>query len=202
MQEIMEINGVKYKRLEEGNKELKVGDVINYNNYKWYIMKLEENTATLVMKECLPENVIERYFKNYDDDKDVKFSIEDNYNWRKSNVRKGLSEFLYAEFNIAELELMQTNYNEEVNSFDRMRIPTRKEVENFTEKMHNISHSYGYWLMTPYGYYDIKNRKDARMFCVSGSYHPGNLSNGSVDGFYGVRPVVKINLETLKVENK
>ena len=154
MENKININGIEYIRVDSIKKEdFEVGDLINYNGYEWYIIKLEKNYSTLMMKDCLSEDKIKELFDdNYlDDEYDVKFNLDvSNNDWQDSIIKKVLNYKFFDEFNIDEVSLMNTNYDENKYSTDLIRIPTIREIERLSD---NIKFSNkNYWTMSPSHY--------------------------------------------------
>ena len=185
--------------IEEAKKDYKVGDLVKYNEYEWWVLHVRENVVDLMLKERLSKDKIKEYFENYDNDFDVEFSAENNNDWIDSNIRKGILKFLDKEFNKNELQLMITNYDQDKYSEDYMRIPTVREAEKMTEDMHNISDAYGYWTMSPM-YTQNYSSGNASVFDVGGSSNPGTLDWFNVNTSYGVRPVISLKSNNPNIE--
>lgn len=200
MEEIIEINGIRYKRMDESKnkKEYKIGDIVYFNSYDWYIMKIDNDIATLVMKECLPKETVLKYWNEIDVDGDVKFSINNSYDFDKSNLKAGLMKFAKAEFP-HHLRKMKINYDEDKYCESFMRVPTIREVEKFTTEMHNIEHKYGYWTMSPYG---LTSDGVAHVFFVYGSTYPGYLSHYYVSNSVALRPVISVKVDVLNKKSE
>lgn len=187
------INGIKYVRVDE-KKEYKVGDIVKYNNYNWYVIKVNNDDVTLMMKDVLDEEKIKKYFTDesyLDDDNDVIFNIDKtNFDWNDTYIKKVLNSTFLEEFNREELNLMKTNYDEDKYSEDYIRIPTIREIERLDINIRR-SNQY-YWTMSPY-YFSSVNAS-ALVWHVTST---GNLSNNSSTNGNGVRPVIN-----LKQQNK
>jgi len=79
------------------NVEYKLYEEILFCGYLWYIIKIENNRLTLLMKDVLDKDSMKDIFDSeyLDADYDVKYSNEDSFDWQQSIVRKGLnSKFL------------------------------------------------------------------------------------------------------------
>lgn len=190
MENKININGIEYIRVDSIKKEdFKVGDLINYNGYEWYIIKVEKNYSTLMMKNCLSEDKIKELF---DDEYDVKFNLDgSNNDWQDSIIKKILNYKFADEFNINELSLMNTNYDENKYSFDLIRIPTIREIERLSD---NIKFSNkNYWTMSPSSFNSSSAYANVWLVSSTGLFGSFRSSNG-----FGVRPVIKVKNEFLK----
>lgn len=195
MENKININGIEYIRVDSIKKEnFEVGDLINYNGYEWYIIKLEKNYSTLMMKDCLLEDKIKELFDdNYlDDEYDVKFNLDvSNNDWQDSIIKKVLNCKFFDEFNIDELSLMNTNYDKNKYSTDLIRIPTLREIERLSD---NIKFSNkNYWTMSPSFFSSAIAL--AFVWLVTSSWHFGSYRSSYG---YGVRPVIKVKNKFLE----
>ena len=195
MENKININGIEYIRVNSIKKEdFEVGDLINYNGYEWYIIKLEKNYSTLMMKDCLLEDKIKELFDdNYlDDEYDIKFNLDvSNNDWQDSIIKKVLNYKFFDEFNIDELSLMNSNYDENKYSTDLIRIPTLREIERLSD---NIKFSNkNYWTMSPSAFYSADASAYVWYVNSSGLFGAHRTSSG-----YGVRPVIKVKNKFLE----
>lgn len=195
MENKININGIEYIRVDSIKKEdFKIGDLINYNGYEWYIIKLEKNYSTLMMKDCLSEDKIKELFddKYLDDEYDVKFNLDvSNNDWQDSIIKKVLNYKFFDEFNIDELSLMNTNYDENKYSTDLIRIPTIREIERLSD---NIKFSNkNYWTMSPSYFYSSLAGAIVWRVYSSGRFGAYWTSYGC-----GVRPVIKVKNKFLE----
>lgn len=187
------INGTKYIRVDE-NKNYKVGDIVKFNNYEWYIIKLIDNKATLLMKDCLPENKMQEIFDSeyLADDNDVVFNLDQsNSDWKDSIIRKKLNDTFIDEFNKNELNVMKTNYDEDKYSEDYIRLVTIREIERTEEKIRKSSKSN--WTMSPSSF--DASYAYAFVWRVNST---GYLTAAWSPISYGVRPVINVNVEYLE----
>lgn len=195
MENKININGIEYIRVDSIKKEdFKVGDLINYNGYEWYIIKVEKNYSTLMMKDCLLEDKIKELFDdNYlDDEYDVKFNLDvSNNDWQDSIIKKILNYKFFDEFNIDELSLMNSNYDENKYSTDLIRIPTIREIEKLSD---NIKFSNkNYWTMSPSLF------SSATASALVWIVHSTGLFGSNRSSFgRGVRPVIKVKNNFLR----
>ena len=195
MENKININGIEYIRADSIKKEdFEIGDLINYNGYEWYIIKVEKNYSTLMMKDCLLEDKIKELFDdNYlDDEYDVKFNLDvSNNDWQDSIIKKVLNYKFFDEFNIDELSLMNTNYDENKYSTDLIRIPTIREIERLSD---NIKFSNkNYWTMSP----SFFNSSYASAYVWDVRSTGYFVTFWSSAGF-GVRPVIKLKNKFLE----
>lgn len=196
MENKININGIEYIRVDSIKKEdFEVGDLINYNGYEWYIIKVEKNYSTLMMKDCLLEDKIKELFNNnyLNGVYDVKFNLDvSNNDWQDSIIKKILNYKFANEFNIDELCLMNTNYDENKYSIDLIRIPTIREIERLSDNIKSSNKNY--WTMSPSHY--NSSIADASVWYVysTGYLYPWAWTSHGI----GVRPVIKVKNEFLK----
>ena len=169
----------KIKELEEYieslDKELKLYDIVNYCNHEWYVIKIEEDTITLMLKDVIGTCT-------YSDN---------NYNdFAESNCIKLLNEFM-KKININDLVVLDRNYDEGKFYTGLIGIPTLREIEAMPMSVRNCGEAY--WTMT--SSYGVSEDCDyAFVFRV---YSSGNLNYDGVDSTNGVRPVIKVRRESL-----
>lgn len=191
-----------YKELGEEIRKLeeeKTG-IVNYAGYEWYIINDDGKNFTLLMKEKLSKEKIEKYFTNknmVDKDGDVRFNYDvDNIWWRDSYIRHVLNSNFLAEFNLNHLNVMTmtVEYNrKKITTKDYVRLLTIDEVKKLTDEQRKLNSKYGYWTMNPCDF----GGSNAFEFYVN--------SNGvTVASFVifsgGVRPVVSVKKEALDEE--
>lgn len=192
MENILVINGIKYKKVEDEN--FKLYDLVKYNSYEWYIIKIDNDNVTLLMKNKLDNDTMQSLFdKEYlNADYDAKFNLDvKNNDWVDSIIRQTLNERFIDEFNKNELNIMKTNYDEDKYSNDYIRLLTIREAEKLPEEIRNINEYY--WTLSP-SYFD-SNRSLAYVWLVlpSGSLDPWD----GVTNLIGVRPVINLKAEYL-----
>lgn len=190
MENKININGIEYIRVDSIKKEdFKVGDLINYNGYEWYIIKVEKNYSTLMMKNCLSEDKIKELL---DDEYDVRFNLDiSNNDWQDSIIKKILNYKFTYEFNIDELSLMNTNYDENKYSTDLIRIPTIREIERLSDNI-KLSDK-DYWTMSP-SIFDSSNTSASVWYVDSMKFFGAAISSSRCS----VRPVIKVKNKFLK----
>lgn len=196
MENKININGIEYIRVDSIKKEdFKIGDLINYNGYEWYIIKLEKNYSTLMMKDCLLEDKIKELF---DDNYlncvyDVKFNLDvSNNDWQDSIIKKVLNYKFFDEFNIDEVCLMNTNYDENKYSTDLIRIPTIREIERLSDNIKSSNKNY--WTMSP-TYFD-SSEAAAYVWIVDSAENLYYWDWAS--RWYGIRPVITVKNKFLE----
>lgn len=192
MENILVINGIKYKKVED--KNFKLYDLVKYNSYEWYIIKIDNDNVTLLMKNKLDNDTMQSLFDEeyLDADYDAKFNLDVNNNdWADSIIRQTLKEKFINKFNKSELNIMKTNYDEDKYSNDYIRLLTIRETEKLPEEIRNIDEYY--WTLSPS--YFASNDSFAYVWSVvpSGSLAPWNLVAHSI----GVRPVINLKAEYL-----
>lgn len=195
MENKININGIEYIRVDSIKKEdFEVGDLINYNGYEWYIIKVEKNYSTLMMKNCLSEDKIKELFDdNYlDDEYDVKFNLDvSNNDWQDSIIKKVLNYKFFDEFNIDELSLMNTNYDENKYSTDLIRIPTIREIERLSDNIKSSNKNY--WTMSPSHFSSALAAAFVWYVTSAGIFGAAWTSSGC-----SVRPVIKVKNKFLE----
>lgn len=185
------INGIKYRRIDEDN--FKVGDIVKFNGYEWYIIKIENGNATLLMKNVLSEDKIQKLFdKEYlDIDNDVKFNEDKtNNDWNYSIIRKILNTIFLDEFDEYELNVMRTNYDEDKYSEDHVRLLTIRETERLEDDIRACGRVY--WTMSPSYFYS--GDSSANVWYVRST---GSLCSNWATTAHGVRPVINLSTDLL-----
>ncbi len=167
----------KIKELEEYienlDKELKLYDIVNYCNNEWYVIKIEEDTVTLMSK-----NIIGK----------CTYSDNNSNDFTESNCIKLLSDFM-KKLNENDLMLMKINFDEDKFTNCLIRIPTLREIEAMPMNIRNCGVSY--WTMSAsYGVSEDCDR--ACVFLVDSN---GNLNSWRVNNALGVRPVFTLKTE-------
>lgn len=191
MEKELIINGIKYIRVEEDN--FKIGDIVKFNGYDWYIIKIENGNATLLMKNVLSEDKIQKLFdKEYlDSDNDVKFNEDKtNNDWNYSIIRKILNTIFLDEFDEYELNVMRTNYDEDKYSEDHVRLLTIREAERLEDDIRVCG--IAYWTMSPSSF--SSSCASAYVWYV---YSTGILYSNWATSAYGVRPVINLSTDLL-----
>ena len=192
MENILVINGIKYKKVEDEN--FKLYDLVKYNGCEWYIIKIDNDNVTLLMKNKLDNDTMKSLFdeKYLDDSYDVKFNSDAiNNDWADSIIRQALNEKFIDKFNKNELNIMKTNYDEDKCSNDYIRLLTIREAEKLPKEIRKINEYY--WTLSPSDF--ISNSSIAYVWSVmpSGSLTPWyNVTNSFV-----VRPVINLKAEYL-----
>lgn len=187
MENILVINGIKYKKVED--ESFKLYDLVKYNDYEWYIIKVDNNNVTLLMKDKLDSDTMESLF---DEEYDIQFNLDtSNNDWADSIIRQTLNEKFIDEFNKNELNIMKTNYDEDKYSNDYIRLLTIRETAKLPEQIRKINECY--WTISPSNF--NSNYSAARVWYVmsSGSLNPWCY----VTYYLGVRPVINLKAEYL-----
>ena len=188
MKEIIEIDGVKYQRIDK-EKELKKGDYVEINNILFRCYNEKQRLCTTV--EELNEEVVHNCAKGKLNMKCVK----ENRVMFDSNVING-------EYGISVIRKVLQSFEEKyldnsklnkVYGKDRVRLLKKEEIEELGEELHK-SVNIWYWTMT-YSHSDSDNW--AIVFEVGGSSDPGYLDWKSVNSTYGVRPVISLKSDVL-----
>lgn len=192
MENILVINGIKYKKVEYEN--FKLYDLVKYNGYEWYIIKIDNDNVTLLMKDKLGSDTMKSLFDEeyLDADYDAKFNLDvKNNDWADSIIRQTLNEKFINKFNKSELNIMKTNYDEDKYSNDYIRLLTMREAEKIPEEIRTINEYY--WTLSPS--YFSSNHSAALVWFVlpSGSLGPWHYATTS----FGVRPVINLKAEYL-----
>lgn len=191
MEKELIINGIKYIRVEEDN--FKIGDIVKFNGYDWYIIKIENSNATLLMKNVLSESEVQELFDEeyLDSDNDVCFNKDKaNNDWNYSIIRKILNTIFLDEFDEYELNVMRTNYDEDKYSEDHVRLLTIREAERLEDDIRVCG--IAYWTMSPSHF----NSNDTSAFVWYG-YSSGTLYHNWATSAYGVRPVINLSTDLL-----
>lgn len=171
----------KYKTLlasieaKKSEKELKLYDIVNYCNHEWYVIKIEEDTITLMLKDVIGT---------------CTYSDNNNNDFAESNCIKLLNEFM-KKININDLVVLDRNYDEGKFYTGLIGIPTLREIEAMPMSVRECGDAY--WTMTA-SYGVSEDSGHAWVFSVISS---GNLYNNFVDFTRGVRPVIKLKTDKL-----
>ena len=172
------IDGVTYVRKEEVTKEeLKLHDLVNYKGYEWYVIGIQNNEVILMMKECLDS---------------IKYSDENSNDWLNSNVLNYLENWAAnTEINLNEIIVHVSNYDENKQSYDKVRIPTLREIESLPMEIRECGKPY--WTMTA-SYGVSEDCEYAHVFGVDAN---GILTYYYVNYANGVRPVITLATDEL-----
>ena len=192
MENILVINGIKYKKVEDEN--FKLYDLVKYNGYEWYVIKIDNDNVTLLMKNKLDNNTMQSLFDEeyLDDECDVKFNSDaSNNDWTDSIIRQVLNEKFIDKFNKNKLNVMKTNYDEDKCSNDYIRLLTIREAEKLPEEIRNIDKYY--WTLSPSNFYSNYSLAYVWAVMPSGSLNPWSHVTIS----FGVRPVINLKAEYL-----
>lgn len=193
MENILVINGIKYKKVEDEN--FKLYDLVKYNGYEWYIIKIDNDNVTLLMEDKLGSDTMKSLFDEeyLDDYYDVKFNLDvKNHDWADSIIRQTLNEKFINKFNKSELNIMKTNYDEDKYSNDYIRLLTIREIEKLPEEIRTINEYY--WTLSPSNF--NSHLYHAHVWSVL-------PSGGIIDWYYvahflGVRPVINLKADYLE----
>ena len=193
MENILIINGIKYKAISD-EESFKLYDLVKYNGYEWYIIRVDNDNVTLLMKNKLDNDIMKTLFDEeyLNDECDVEFNSDaSNNDWEDSIIRQALNEKFIDEFNKNELNIIKTNYDEDKYSDDYIRLLTIREAEKLPEEIRTINEYY--WTLSP-SYFN-SNYSNAYVWFVlpSGSLNPWDYVTSS----FGVRPVINLKAEYL-----
>lgn len=194
MENMIVINGIKYKKVED-EENFKLYDLVKYNGYEWYIIKIDNDNVTLLMKNKLDNDTMQSLFDEeyLDDDYDVKFNLDvKNNDWADSIIRQTLNEKFIDEFNKNELNIMKTNYDEDKYSDDYIRLLTIRETEKLPKGIRSIDEYY--WMLSPSYFNSYSSIANVWIVMPSGSLSPGYSVTYSI----GVRPVINLKAEYLE----
>lgn len=171
---------------------MKIGDIVKYNNYEWNVIKIENETVTLMMKDVLSEDEINELFddKDYVNDNYVVYSKYNYNDWANTYIRKVLNSKFLDKFNKEELNIMTTNYNENKFADDYVRIPTAWEIRDLDKGIKCKDECY--WTMT--GSPSNFSGYDAFEFGVDAD---GDFDDSYVGNTSAVVPVINLNTEIL-----
>ena len=192
MENILVINGIKYKKVEDEN--FKLYDLVKYNGYEWYIIKIDNDNVTLLMKDKLGSDTMKSLFDEeyLDADYDAKFNLDvKNNDWADSIIRQTLNEKFINKFNKSELNIMKTNYDEDKYSNDYIRLLTMREAEKLPEEIRTTNEYY--WTLSPSGFNSYSSLAGVWFVLPSGSLLPWR----DVTNSFGVRPVINLKAEYL-----
>ena len=177
-------------------------EIITYKNLDWYIINETDKEKLLFLKDCFTNEQIAKYFLDksmIDSDYDVRFSKNNSFWFGESYIREGLNNFLN-DLDIRDLNIMSTTISlygngKTVTTEDYVRSITVKEAKILPIEVIKTERPYGYWTMIPWGF----SSGNAYVFSVCGSTHPGDTGGTYVYNARGVRPLVSLKSEILKV---
>lgn len=173
-----EINKLKQckKEVIEGYR---VGKVITYNGFEWYIIEEKKESIVLFMKEKLSEELIY----------DVRFSKDEkNNDWKDSHIRQVLNTKFLEKFITGDLVLMKTKYDDDKTSDDYIRLITIDELKKLDSNIRKVKCNYGYWTMSPGNF--NSGLAEVYEFYLSGTYIA--IYSSLVTGRSGVRPIIEV----------
>lgn len=160
--------------------EKKIGDIINFSGFDWYIIDQDDDSYTLFLKETLSNKMIKKHFTQksmIDSDGDVKYSFGDN-SWENSYIRLVLNTSFINELDEDQLVKMNDDY---------VRLIEKEECEKLSLDIRKNEADKDYWTMTPYN-----NATNAGVF----NFYSHNGGASSIISFrvvgLGVRPVIKV----------
>ena len=156
-------------------KELNLYDIVNYCNHEWYVIKIENDTVTLMSKDVIGT---------------CTYSDNNSNDFTESNCIKLLNEFM-KKININDLAVLDRNYDEGKFYTGLIGIPTLREIEAMPMDVRKCSDAY--WTMTA-SYGVSEDCTNAVVFYVDST---GYLGASGVFGASGIRPVIKIRKESL-----
>ena len=192
MENILVINGIKYKKVED--KNFKLYDLVKYNSYEWYVIKIYNDDVTLLMKNKLDNDTIKSLFDEeyLSDSYDAKFNLDaSNNDWADSIIRQALNEKFIDKFDKNELNIMKTNYDEDKYSDDYIRLLTIREAEKLPKEIREINEYY--WTLSPSRFDSFNSYACVWTVLPSGSLYPWDNVTYSI----GVRPVISLKTEYL-----
>ena len=181
---------------------MKDEDIKEYAGFYWHVLRKENDGTVVSLVGKLPKNIMQQCFnKNVlDDDGDIKFNNKcNNIWWRDSNIRMGLNSKFLELLNLDDLVEMETtlNYdNQCITTRDYVRVPTKEEYENMSEKFRKLENSGGTifrWSLSP-----AYCSGGAGVFYVNNG---GDLRITFVTFAGGVVPVIKLKTEVLEKSN-
>ena len=170
-------------KLKQCKKEViegyRVGKVITYNGFEWYIIEEKKESIVLFMKEKLSEELIY----------DVRFSKDEkNNDWKDSHIRQVLNTKFLEKFITGDLVLMKTKYDDDKTSDDYIRLITIDELKKLDSNIRKVKCNYGYWTMSPGNF--NSGLAEVYEFYLSGTYIA--IYSSLVTGRSGVRPIIEV----------
>ena len=194
MENILVINGIKYKKVEDEN--FKLYDLVKYNGYEWYIIKIDNDNVTLLMKNKLDNDTMKSLFDEeyLSDSYDAKFNLDaSNNDWVDSIIRQALNEKFIDKFDKNELNITKTNYDENKYSDDYIRLLTIREAEKLPREIRGIDEYY--WTLSPSYFYSSHSSAYVWLVMPSGGLYPWD----DVTASFGVRPVINLRADYLRI---
>lgn len=182
--------------IEAEAKPIQIGDTVHFGQYDWLVLDVnaQDNSALLIA-----QNIVElRPYNNRRTD----------VTWEKSTLRKWLNSEFYNRFSMAEKAKIQFstvvnennsehNTNGGNSTRDKIFLLSLTEVEKYFSSDGERAAQFNeasdwWWLRSPGG-----SQNSAAHVLIAGSV--GN-SGTFVDGNYGVRPAMRVSMESVSAE--
>jgi len=178
--------------------------ITTYKELEWYIINETEKESLLLLRECLSNEQIAKYFLEkamVNFEYCVKFNDKQSPWWDESYIQKVLNTRFLSDLDINDLNQMKTilELNGERRIVeDYVRLLTYEEAKDLPLEIRKTERDWGYWTMSP-SYFTVSSSYSwAIVFYVGGSgSDPGNLIDDYVNITRVVRPVVSLKSSVL-----
>ena len=128
---------------------------MNFKGLEWYIIN-ETEKEKLFMKDCFTNEMIIKYFDDYDNDFDVQFNPDKTKIWWEDSYINEILNGAFLNFlgkeNLNVMKTTLTLGNEIMTTKDYVRLITKEEAEKLPKEILKTIKKYGYWTMSPWGF--------------------------------------------------
>ncbi len=173
MEEIITINGEKYKRIGDEVKEYELYSEIKYKDLDWYVLKDRGKYVRLLLKGVLDEDRIKKYVDDdwYRNENEVRHTdcVRGPFRWKDSYIRN----------------VVLHNFKEDLGFKGSVSLLTKLQAENLPDEVRSCG--YYYWTKTNAS---DSTDKYSYAYAVNSS---GNVGCTNAYYEYGVRPVIEIS---------
>jgi len=154
---------------------MKINDLIDFKDRKWYVLGINDDEVTLLLKNCLSEEDIKEL---YDDDD---FMISGRYVRHQDNIRPYSWEKSYIK------NVILKNFKQKLGCIEEIGLLAKSEIEQLDKEIRKNDD--WYWL------YEKFPSSSNFVYSV---YADGTVSYGFANNTgYGVRPVITMKINNL-----
>lgn len=175
MKEEITINGIVYVRKTSTYKKY---DEIKFKDLDWYVIDVQDNKITLLLKDVLDEERIKKYCEDdwYREGNKVRHSdcVRAPFDWNKSYIKN----------------VILPNFKKDLNVECEITLLSKEEIEKLPVNIRSCGE--WYWTRTNASDSDDKFARVWRVFYI------GFMNYGNVDFELAVRPVVCLNADLLQ----
>lgn len=158
---------------------MKIGDIVKYANYEWYVIKVGKRNITLLAKNDFGKHRFDTSYNTYD--------------YETSEIRAYLNSTILRSIKDAGGDPLPVDLSD-VGVTDKVWLISRKEAKSLPSRVRATGNWDWYWLRSPGCY----------IYNASYVYNVGVYTYGyDIDNDSGnVRPAIRIKAEELSKDNK